>query len=154
MTHESRLAVARVIQRHEPLHADVLSCRYEVLWADGSRVYLHPVRQNDADAHKLRALFHQGRWILFDLAKVIPKTAAELLDGNLRDHPGIVMYGLRAAFHNAADLLAALQAQNKAAWDGEDREPGQRPTGTGRAPMSARHQPSPSPALSLHVAGA
>lgn len=149
MTHESALAVARIIQRHEPLHVEVLSCRHEVPWPDGSAVQLHPVRQRGTDTHNLRAFFHDGQWTLFDLKAIAPKVEAELHGEHLRDHPGLVMYGLRRTFHNAPDFRDAVAARHLARWPGEDREAGTRPTGTGRVPTSPHHQPSPSPSLGL-----
>lgn len=136
MNHQSTLAVARVIQRHEPLAVDVLSCRHEIQWADGSRVGLHPVRKGLADAHQLRAVHHEGHWVLFDLAKVTPKIVADMKTAPERDYPGLVLYALRKAFHNAPDFLEAISQKPLARWEGEDREPSLRPSKTGALPVA------------------
>jgi hypothetical protein len=128
MTYETSLAVARIIQRHDALDADVLSLRHEVAWPDGSRIGIHPVRQHCADAQFLRALHLDGYWLLFDLRQHAPQLAADLPTAPTRDKPGTVMYALRAAFHNDAGFLASVQAKTLAKWPGSPRAADPRPS--------------------------
>ena len=136
MTYETTLAVSRIIQRCDEQHADVLSCRMEVTWPDGSRIGLHPVRQHGADSLFLRALHLAGHWILFDLRQVAPKLASELPTAPARDVPGTVLYGLRGAFMRSGDCLAIVQAKALAHWPGDPRPCDMPPTRSG-APRAA-----------------
>lgn len=131
MTYESSLAVARIIQRCPQQHADVLSCRQEVTWPDGSRIGLHPVLQHGARATYLRAVHHAGHWLLFDLRHTAPKVAADLPTAPLRDVPGTVLYGLRAAYRRGADFMALVQQHALATWPGEPRPCDPRPSRSG-----------------------
>lgn len=141
MTYESTLAVARIIQRCDTPAADVLSCRHEVTWPDGSRIGLHPVRQASPDAQYLRAVHHDGHWVLFDLRQLTPKVARELPTAQLRDHPGLVMYGLRATFYSARAFLDHAHLASLAIWPGVDRPAEPRPSHN--ADHSAKAGPSP-----------
>ena len=132
MTYESSLAVAQIIARHEPQHIEVLSCRHEVIWPGGTLLGLHPVRQRGADAQLLRGVHHAGNWIVFDLSRFLPRhTVEELCAAPLRDHPGTVMYALRARFNSAMSCLLAAHDQPLAHWPGVNRaatsRPGRRP---------------------------
>lgn len=143
MTHESALAVARVIQRCDEQHLEVLDVRHEVTWPDGSTVQLHPVRQRGADEQLLRAYCHrppgskEGSWTVFNLQHIAKDLAAELQCVPSRDQPGTLIYGLRRTFHNADAFRARVYRHELATWPGEDRAAGVRPTGTGRIPVEA-----------------
>lgn len=131
MTYETSLAVARIIQRHEPLQLDVLSCRCEVSWPDGSRVDLHPVLKAGAADRYLRALHHAGHWLVFDLRHIVPALGAELAAAPERDQPGTVLYTLRASLHRAASFLAVAEQVALARWPGEPRAALPRPRRAG-----------------------
>lgn len=133
MTNQSLLAVASIIQRCAELRADVLNVRHEVQWPDGTLACLHPVRQHDAHALLLRAVHHNGHWILFDLAHVIPRDVEDIKQAPERDQVGLVLYALRRCFHNKDAFLARLDRQHLARWPGEGRPAGSRPTRTGRS---------------------
>lgn len=122
---------SRVIQSCAAADAQVLSIRHEVLWPDGSRIGLHPVLQHGAEAVFLRALHHDGQWVLFDLHHVAPAVADDLHTAPPRDRPGTVLYGLRAAFKTADDFLRALLAGRELyVWIGEGREAAEGPCPT------------------------
>lgn len=127
MTYEATLATARVIQRCPEQHAEVLSCRHEVVWPDGTRAALHPVRQHGADALFLRAVHIDGHWLLFDLRAIAKSLAADLPTAPLRDQPGTVLYTLRARFHGASAFLDEATKHQLACWPGSPREAQQRP---------------------------
>jgi hypothetical protein len=128
MTHDSLLAMASVIQTFAEQHLEVVSVRQEVTWPDFSRVDLHPVMQRNARATLLRAVHHNGQWSVFDLTHFVPGIALELKTAPYRDQVGLVMYGLRRNFHNAAGFLAKLDRQHLARWPGEPRATVARPT--------------------------
>lgn len=127
MTYESSLAVARVIHRCDRTQLDVLDPRSEVLWPDGSAVHLHPCRLHGVQARTVRAYHHAGRWFAFDLNRIAPKIASDLASANLRDHPGLTMYGLRRAYPTAAAFRAAAEAHTLTVIDGAARPATKRP---------------------------
>lgn len=131
MTYESTLAVARIIQRHEALQLDVLSCRCEVSWPDGSRVDLHPVQKAGVPDRYLRALHHQGHWLVFDLRHIVPKLSQELAIAPERDQPGTVLYTLRANLHRASAFLQLAEQVAIARWPGSPRAADPRPNRSG-----------------------
>lgn len=137
MTHDSLLAMASIIQRCPAQHAEVLSVRQEVIWPDGTRVELHPITQNGARATLLRALHHQGQWLLFDLSPVIPRDIVDIKQAHYRDQVGVVMFALRRMFHNAPAFLAKVDRHKLASWPGDARAAGTRPTRTGRTAAMA-----------------
>jgi hypothetical protein len=133
MTYEATLATSRIIQRHDPEQLDVLSCRHEVVWPDGSRIGLHPVRQYGAAALYLRALHHAEHWLVFDLRRISPSLGTDLAQAPLRDQPGTVLYTLRAQVHNATQLIARAEAEALARWPGSPRAADPRPSRKGDA---------------------
>jgi hypothetical protein len=135
MTHDSLLAMASVIQACAAHHAEVLSVRQEVIWPDGSKVDLHPIKQHGERATLLRAFHHEGQWLLFDLCPVIPRDIVDIKQAHYRDQVGLVMFALRRMFHNAPAFRVKADRHALAKWPGDARPAGVRPTGTGRAPL-------------------
>lgn len=125
MTHEFELRAAVPIQAH--LGFQVLSARYEVLWPNGSTIGLHLVAVDGTPQRLLRAFHHDGHWCVFRLDTVLPRIGADFAVYPERDQPGLVLYGLRGAFHGAPDLLAALAPHLLARWPGSPRAAGVRP---------------------------
>lgn len=114
-------AAPQVIQQCAAPQVDVLSIRHEVLWPDGSRIGPHPVRQHGCEHLLLRALHHDGLWLLIDLGTVAPDVAAELPGSNRHTRPGVVVYGLRKQYLNAGLFAKAAREQAVARWVGQAR---------------------------------
>ncbi|QOR55212.1 MAG: hypothetical protein SHS37scaffold296_29 [Burkholderiales phage 68_11] len=129
MTHTFELASASVIQLCPEHHIEVLSCRHEVLWPDGTRVDMHPVRQSNAPSLLLRAVHRAatGQWVLFDLAQLIPHDVVDIKQAHTRDQVGLVMYALRRRYHNAGAFNARVDRHTLATWPGEGRPGAARP---------------------------
>lgn len=97
----------RIIQRHGT-HA-VLAQRYEIMWRDGSTVYLHPVTVDGAQAAYLRAIHHEGlTWLVIDVRQLAANIEADLMHLPCRDHPGVIFFSLRGAYPNAAAFGDAI----------------------------------------------
>jgi hypothetical protein len=131
MTYESSLRAAHIIQRHAALQLEVLSLRCEVSWPDGSRVDLHPVQKAGVPDRYLRALHHQGHWLVFDLRHIVPALSHELATAPERDQPGTVLYTLRANLHRANAFLQLAEQVAIARWPGSPRAADPRPTRSG-----------------------
>lgn len=133
MSHDFELLDATIIQRHA--EHEVLSCRQEVLWPDGSVLGVHPVRLYGGLSTLLRAVHHQGHWVVFRLDALMPQLAHDLPAAPRRDHPGTVLYSLRGAYHSAARCLQDIEAVADARWPGSPRAAQPRPArdGTPRA---------------------
>lgn len=128
MNHQSDLATATVIQQSPTLQAVVLSPRHEVVWPNTSTAALHPVRVDGADVLLLRAIYHAGHWVLFDLARLLRSSdVSDIKTGPSRDQPGLVMYALRRTFHNAPAFVAAAEGAAISRWPGDPRSTTQRP---------------------------
>lgn len=128
MTHDSLLAMASVIQLCPEHHAEVLSVRQEVIWPDGTKVDLHPVKQHGERATLLRAVHHAGQWSLFDMTHITPRDVIDIKQAHYRDQVGLVMYALRRTLHNAAAFHAKVDRHALAKWPGEGRAPTKRPS--------------------------
>lgn len=139
MTHDSLLATAGVIQTFPEQHLQVLSVRQEVTWPDFSSVDLHPVLQREARATLLRAIHNAGQWTVFDLTHFVPGIALDLKTAPYRDQVGLVMYGLRRNYHNAAGFLAKLDRQHLARWPGEPRPGITRPSRSASRALTTHH---------------
>jgi hypothetical protein len=100
---------------------NVLANRHEVLWPDGSSIGFHPVLQDDQQPLWLRAVHHAGLWLLFDMRALDRRTAEALAVTHWRERPGVLMYGLRAAFSNAPQCMRVIQAEALATCPGADR---------------------------------
>lgn len=105
----------------------VLQQRYEILWRDGSRVELHPVRLLDKlgrsyDQMFLRAVqFGGAAWHVFDLRAIAPRVEREIPELPPFDTPGVVFYALRQTFASANDFRSIVM-RHLVADAGEPRE--------------------------------
>ena len=127
MTHDAELATASIIQTCPEHHAEVLSCRHEVIWPDGTLIGLHPVQQHGQPSLLFRAIHREGQWVLFDLAHVIPHDVIDIKQAPPRDQVGLVMYALRRRFINLQAFLARVDRHTVATWPGEGRPAAKRP---------------------------
>lgn len=139
MTHDSMLATASVIQTFPALRFEVLGVRQEVIWPDFSTINLHPVLQRGARAQLLRAVHHNDQWAVLDLAHFVPGIALDLKTAPYRDQVGLVMFGLRRNYHNAAGFLAKLDRQHLARWPGPPRGAIARPTRSDSRGLTTSH---------------
>jgi len=98
--------------------------RHEVMFKDGSAVWLHRVQKNGAPDLFTRAVAADGTYvpatddrptavvgglIQIDLRRLAPELEADLPVASTRDVPGIVMFSLRKHFKAAGDFLRAAQ---------------------------------------------
>lgn len=99
---------ARIIAWHG--RSAVLSQRHEIMWPDGSAVWLHPVQQDGFEAPLLRALQVDGTWGVIDLARALPDLAADIRCHHRRDARGLVFFTLRCGFAGAQAFVAQMRA--------------------------------------------
>jgi hypothetical protein len=115
----------RIVQRH--LDLEVQAQRHEVMWRDGSAVFLHPVDKAGLAHPFLRAFQLEGlRWRVFDLLKLpgvdVATLRADLLRALARDRPGVLHFTLRAAYPTAGSFITATDAAQAASWWRHDVE--------------------------------
>jgi len=96
----------RILARHGARH--ILHQRQEIMWPDGSSIWLHDVR-----SHGLPKLFERATpvaesWLLVDLRTLAPALDHELRRTHERDLRGHLFYALRHAFADAAAFREAL----------------------------------------------
>lgn len=98
-------------------HFDVLGAPHTVQWHDGSGIELHGVQVHGSTQPFLRALRHAGYyWAVIDMRKVCATIEPDLRILPPRDHPGAVLYNLRADYRNAAAFTLAAIARAEALW--------------------------------------
>lgn len=138
MNFRSECDLAEVIQHRPEQSAEVLNVCCEVTWPDGSTVALFPVRHHGALPTFLRALRHNGEWVLFDLRHVIPRAVEEIAQAQDRDQVGLVLYALRSATVNAMAFLARVDRHAIDRWPGDARPTGSAPAGKQRRALPGR----------------
>lgn len=130
----------RIIHIHA--RTDVLAHRQEVMWRDGSTLWLHAVQRDGLDAPLLRALQVDGAWALLDLARALPALADDIRSQPRRDSHGLVFFHLRGRWGSAGGFVADMRPH---------LQPLQPMQGSGGA---ALHLPTPAPARTQAVAAA
>ncbi len=87
-------------------------------WPDHSRVTLHPVVAGSVDDTFLRALqLDELRWAVFDVRDVLDTAFEQDVRSLPRsDTDGLVFYGLRLGYRNAAHLRAKVEGLTRATW--------------------------------------
>ncbi len=85
----------------------VLGERQAVTFRDLSVVHLHRVQRDDVDSTYHRAFCLNGtHWCVFDLRSLHRDFAIDFPTLLARDHSGVVLYTLRAAFVGDASFIA------------------------------------------------
>lgn len=80
--------------------------RQEVIFRDGSAVWLHRVGDKVPDLFQRRVELPSGEFARVDLRRLVPDLAVDLPVAATRDVPGIVHWSLRLVFGSAAALKA------------------------------------------------
>lgn len=93
----------KIIHSHARL--DVLAQRHEVMWRDGTQVWLHHVQCSGHDAPLLRALQVDGAWTLLDLSRALPAVADDLRVQPKRDAQGLIFFALRGMYASAGAFV-------------------------------------------------
>lgn len=105
----------RIIASHDGWH--VLAQRCEIMFRDGTVVYLHPVLQGDATMPMHRAVHHEGmRWLVLDLRHHSAHVQDFLQSAPARDAPGIVFYAMRNIYPTARAFTDRLALTHVHAW--------------------------------------
>ena len=100
------LTDSTIILRHGA--RSVIKQRAEVLWNDGSRVWLHRVVLHGFESLVERAIDNaDGRFRILDITKLVPSLDEELRHTHERDVTGLVFYTLRHKFSGASEFRAA-----------------------------------------------
>lgn len=94
---------------HSHARLDVLGQRHEVMWRDGSSVWLHTVQLAGHDAPLLRALQVDGAWTLLDLSRALPALADDMRVQPKRDGVGLVYFALRGRFASAGAFVDRIR---------------------------------------------
>jgi hypothetical protein len=81
--------------------------RQEVVFKDGSCIWLLRVERHGAPDRFLRELGLPAGGVLVDLRKLVPELAADLPAAYARDVPGIVHHSLRLCFTGKDALIEA-----------------------------------------------
>lgn len=98
---------ARIIHSHARL--DVLAQRHEVMWRDGSSLWLHTLQLAGGDAPLLRALQVDGAWACLDLSRAVPALADDLRCQPRRDAAGLIFFHLRGKWGSADGFVAHMR---------------------------------------------
>lgn len=80
--------------------------RQEVIFKDGSAVWLHRVGDTVPDLFQRRVELPNGEYARVDLRRLAPDLAEDLPVAATRDVPGLVHWSLRLVFGSAAALKA------------------------------------------------
>lgn len=95
----------------------VLGQRDEVVFRDGSAVYLHPVQRNDLLCPLLRAVQSEGLvWTVFDLRHTSDSIERDVIGCHRVDEPGIVYYTLRLGYPSARAFIDRVAGHILATW--------------------------------------
>ncbi len=97
----------RIIHMHG--RTAVLAHRQEVMWRDGSTLWLHSVQVDGLEAPLLRALQVNGSWALLDLGRALPALGDDIRCQPRRDAHGLVFFHLRGHWVSAGSCVAALR---------------------------------------------
>lgn len=102
------LADTRLITNAQGRH-QAQAQRFEIMFADGSTIGLHPVIKDGQPSMFLRCL-RQGAMhlVVFDLRDVNTKMDEEIRKTHQRDVPGLVFYTLRQQFTTASQAAAKM----------------------------------------------
>jgi hypothetical protein len=84
--------------------------RQEVIFKDGTCMWLLAVHKNGQADRYLRELGLPAGGVLVDLRKLVPTLAADLAVANARDVPGLVHFSLRQRFTGMEALIEAAVA--------------------------------------------
>lgn len=80
--------------------------RQEVIFRDGSAIWLHRVGDDVPDLFQRRVELPSGEYARVDLRRLVPDLAVDLPVAATRDVPGLVHWSLRLVFCSAAALKA------------------------------------------------
>lgn len=89
--------------------------RQEVVFNDGTRVWLHRVEHQGVPDLFLRDLGAPGEGTRIDLRTLVPELAMDLPSASTRDVPGIVHFSLRGRFQSVGQLIDAAVATGRPA---------------------------------------
>lgn len=98
---------ARIIRAHG--RCAVLAQQHEVMWRDGSALWLHHVQIGGLDAPLLRALQVDGEWALLDIARALPALADDMRVQPRRDSQGLIWFHLRGRWGSADGFIAHIR---------------------------------------------
>ena len=102
----------RIIHAHGR-HA-VTAHRQEVMWRDGSTLWLHHVQLDGLDAPLLRALQVDNCWALLDLGRALPALGDDIRCQPRRDTHGLVFFHLRGGWGSAGGFVVDMRPQLQA----------------------------------------
>lgn len=94
---------------------DVLAQRHEVMFRDGTAVWLHLVHRAGLPHLTLRTLAtDSGCHLLFDLAQLQRQLDGELRLALQRDHPGFVLCSMRQKYASKAEFVVDVRRHSLA----------------------------------------
>jgi hypothetical protein len=82
--------------------------RQEVVFADGTSIWLHRVEHQGIPQLFLRDVGGPSAGATVDLRRLVPELATDLPVASTRDVPGLVHFSLRGRFQSAQQLLDAI----------------------------------------------
>ncbi len=85
--------------------------RQEVIFADGTALWLHRVGDTLPDLFMRRIEMPNGEFARVDLRRLAPDLAVDLPIAATRDVPGLVHWSLRLAYRSAQALLSDVAQQ-------------------------------------------